>query len=33
MRFGFTADQRELAGAVREILAAELTPEVRATGA
>ena len=26
MRFGFTADQRELAGAVREILAAELTP-------
>ncbi len=33
MRFGFTADQRELAGAVREILASELTPEVRAGGA
>jgi alkylation response protein AidB-like acyl-CoA dehydrogenase len=33
MRFGFTGDQRELAGAVREILAAELTPEVRASGA
>ncbi len=32
MRFGFTSDQRELAGAVREILAAELTPEVRASG-
>ncbi len=30
MRFGFTSDQRELAGAVREILAAELTPAVRA---
>lgn len=33
MRFGFTGDQRELAGAVREILAAELTPEGRASGA
>jgi alkylation response protein AidB-like acyl-CoA dehydrogenase len=33
MRFGFTTDQRELAGAVREILASELTPEVRASGA
>jgi alkylation response protein AidB-like acyl-CoA dehydrogenase len=33
MRFGFTGDQRELAGAVREILAAELTPEARASGA
>jgi alkylation response protein AidB-like acyl-CoA dehydrogenase len=32
MRFGFTADQRELAGAVREILASELTPAVRASG-
>ncbi len=32
MRFGFTADQRELAGAVREILAAELTAELRASG-
>ena len=31
MRFGFTDDQRELAGAVREILAAELTPSVRAS--
>ena len=30
MRFGFTSDQRELAGAVREILAAELTPAARA---
>ena len=33
MRFGFTGDQRELAGAVREILASELTAEVRASGA
>jgi alkylation response protein AidB-like acyl-CoA dehydrogenase len=33
MRFGFTDDQRELAGAVREILSAELTADVRATGA
>ncbi len=33
MRFGFTSDQRELAGAVREILSSELTPEVRAGGA
>jgi alkylation response protein AidB-like acyl-CoA dehydrogenase len=33
MRFGFTSDQRELAGAVREILSSELTPEVRASGA
>jgi alkylation response protein AidB-like acyl-CoA dehydrogenase len=32
MRFGFTDDQRELAGAVRDILSAELTAEVRATG-
>jgi alkylation response protein AidB-like acyl-CoA dehydrogenase len=32
MRFGFTDDQRELAGAVREILSAELTADVRATG-
>ncbi len=32
MRFGFTADQRELAGAVREILASELTPAARASG-
>jgi alkylation response protein AidB-like acyl-CoA dehydrogenase len=32
MRFGFTSDQRELAGAVREILSSELTAEVRATG-
>ena len=31
MRFGFTADQRELAGAVREILSAELTPAARAS--
>src|ERR1700712_3378695 len=30
MRFGFTSDQRELAGAVRDILAAELTPSARA---
>ncbi len=30
MRFGFTSDQRELAGAVREILSAELTAETRA---
>jgi alkylation response protein AidB-like acyl-CoA dehydrogenase len=29
MRFGFSSDQRELAGAVREILAAELTPAAR----
>jgi alkylation response protein AidB-like acyl-CoA dehydrogenase len=33
MRFGFTSDQRELAGAVREILAAELTPDARANAA
>lgn len=33
MRFGFTSDQRELAGAVREILAAELTPAARSAGA
>jgi alkylation response protein AidB-like acyl-CoA dehydrogenase len=32
MRFGFTADQRELAGAVREILASELTAAARASG-
>src|ERR1700759_5426385 len=33
MRFGFTSDQHELAGAVREILAAELAPEARAQAA
>jgi alkylation response protein AidB-like acyl-CoA dehydrogenase len=33
MRFGFTSDQRELAGAVRDILTAELTTEARALGA
>ena len=30
MRFGFTFDQRELAGAVRDILEGELTPAARA---
>jgi alkylation response protein AidB-like acyl-CoA dehydrogenase len=33
MRFGFTSDQRELAGAVREILTAELTAAARASAA
>ena len=33
MRFGFSDDQRELAGAVRDILSSELTADVRAAGA
>src|ERR1700712_799558 len=31
MRFGFTSDQRELAGAVRDILDGELTPAARSS--